>query len=466
MHLRAEMAAGRGEVAIDDGKFSLADYRGFLADNDDEHRRVPCSSRPSRSPPSDGRGTWPASSAARPKGLFTFVWHAVHRPLTIDGRHRRDTACTMAKSSDQANSGYLEVERKFEVVESTVSPVVRGAVVGGAGGAFAVAAARCRLLRHAGPRSRRPPRHVAPPHRWHRRRLAPQIAGRAGRQDRGASAARRRERRRRVPDDLLDVVLAIVRDRPVSPVARISTSRTVDVLLRTRRRPQWQSSATTDGRPRRPARTTRVRAAVARVGAGTGRGRRPRPAGPADEPAARRGRGAGRPRFETRARPGGVPTSTNRKRSTTPADPVHRAVAEQVEQLLVWDRAVRADVVRLGAPDAGDDAQDPQPVAGVGGCVRHLRRRVDPRRVAAVGGGSGVARDAEVLAERYEQALDELPGGAGARAGAGAAGRGRQEALQVRPAAVADRDAVAALLPAARRAGGPGGRRAAADAAG
>ncbi|OBF32319.1 urea amidolyase [Mycobacterium sp. ACS1612] len=35
LHLRAEMAAGRGDVAIDDGKFSLADYRGFLADNDD-----------------------------------------------------------------------------------------------------------------------------------------------------------------------------------------------------------------------------------------------------------------------------------------------------------------------------------------------------------------------------------------------------------------------------------------------
>jgi urea carboxylase len=35
MHLRAEMAAGRGEVAIDDGKFSLADYREFLTENDD-----------------------------------------------------------------------------------------------------------------------------------------------------------------------------------------------------------------------------------------------------------------------------------------------------------------------------------------------------------------------------------------------------------------------------------------------
>ena len=35
MDMRAEMAAGHGEVAIDDGKFWLADYRGFLTDNDD-----------------------------------------------------------------------------------------------------------------------------------------------------------------------------------------------------------------------------------------------------------------------------------------------------------------------------------------------------------------------------------------------------------------------------------------------
>ena len=33
-----------------------------------------------------------------------------------------------------------------------------------------------------------------------------------------------------VPDDLKDVVLAIVRDRPLGPVARISTDRTVDLL--------------------------------------------------------------------------------------------------------------------------------------------------------------------------------------------------------------------------------------------
>jgi urea carboxylase len=35
IHLRAEMAAGRGEVAIEDGEFSLAGYQGFLSANDE-----------------------------------------------------------------------------------------------------------------------------------------------------------------------------------------------------------------------------------------------------------------------------------------------------------------------------------------------------------------------------------------------------------------------------------------------
>jgi hypothetical protein len=36
-----------------------------------------------------------------------------------------------------------------------------------------------------------------------------------------------------VPDGLKDIVLAIVRDRPLGPVARISTDRTVDILYDT-----------------------------------------------------------------------------------------------------------------------------------------------------------------------------------------------------------------------------------------
>ena len=72
-----------------------------------------------------------------------------------------------------------------------------------------------------------------------------------------------------VPDDLKDVVLAIVRDRPLGPVARISTDRTVDLLYGA------------DGSPIAEFSDDKViasagegdAAAVARVGAGTGRGR-------------------------------------------------------------------------------------------------------------------------------------------------------------------------------------------------
>jgi hypothetical protein len=84
MHLRAETAAGRGEVAIDDGKFSLADYRGFLTDNDDgiaafrQQKAVAFAAE---------RRAWDLAGEFRraSEGLFTFVWHSVHRSLTITG---------------------------------------------------------------------------------------------------------------------------------------------------------------------------------------------------------------------------------------------------------------------------------------------------------------------------------------------------------------------------------------------
>ena len=264
--------------------------------------------------------------------------------------------------------------------------VVRGAFGGGAGGAVAVAAARGRLLRHAGTRPGGPPRHAAPAHRRVRRRLAPQAA--RGRRTPAPRSGRRSDEGvdDDVPDDLRDVVLAIVRDRPLAPVARISTNRTVDLLYGADGSPLAEfcddkvtASAGEDGE-----------AAVARVGAGAGRGRRRRrrtcwtgwPTGCSTR--------ARRPRGTARNSPGCWRAPTTPKQPKTPtADPVHRAVAEQVESLVEWDRAVRADVVRLGAPDAGDDAQDPQPAAGVGGCVRDLRRRVGPRRAAAAGQCAG-----------------------------------------------------------------------------
>ena len=113
------------------------------------------------------------------------------------GRHRRDTACTMGKSSDQANSG---IWRSSASSTSSNRPFRRrstGLSSVAAGGALAFAAARRRLLRHSRPRSGRPPGDAAQAHRRRRRRVAPQTARRTGRPHRGARTAGRRGRRRR-----------------------------------------------------------------------------------------------------------------------------------------------------------------------------------------------------------------------------------------------------------------------------
>lgn len=100
---------------------------------------------------------------------------------------------------------------------------------------------------------------------------------------------------------------------------------------------------------------------------------------------------------------------TTPARPEPPSDPVHRAVAEQVAALLQWDRAVRADE---------DDAVHQMRVT-----IRQIRSLLQAseeefgltddatiltelRELAAV---LGIARDAEVLTERYRDALDALP---------------------------------------------------------
>src|SRR4051794_28895441 len=135
----------------------------------------------------------------------------------------------MGKSSDQANSRYLEVERKFEVFGSTVSPSFEG-------------------LSFVARVERQPTQQLdavyfdTPAHDLAARRVT--LRRRTGGTDAGwhlklpAGADARTEvraplhddNRDTVPDELLDVVLAIVRDRPVGPVASISTSRNVELL--------------------------------------------------------------------------------------------------------------------------------------------------------------------------------------------------------------------------------------------
>jgi CHAD domain-containing protein len=311
----------------------------------------------------------------------------------------------MAESSNQANSRYLEVERKFEVVESTVSPSFEG-------------------LSSVSRAERSPSQQLdavyfdtrghdlAVHHVTLRRRTGGNDAGWHLKLPAGPDA--RTEVRAplgdasdadAVPEELLDVVLAIVRDRPVRPVARITTSRTVDVLyghdglaLAEFSDDQVTAQAGPDGDEQR------WREWELELAEGADRDLLDRltnrlldaGAMPADygSKLARVLESAGEPEQEEAA---------------PPADPVHRAVAEQVEQLLVWDRAVRADVydsvhqMRVTTRKIRSLLQASEGAFGIADDAWILD---ELRQLAAV---LGVARDAEVLAERYEQTLDELP---------------------------------------------------------
>jgi CHAD domain-containing protein len=93
-----------------------------------------------------------------------------------------------------------------------------------------------------------------------------------------------------------------------------------------------------------------------------------------------------------------------------PEDPVQRAVAEQVDELLVWDRAVRADAfdsvhqMRVTTRKIRSLLRDAQASLEVSeGTYAWV---LDELRELA--GVLGVARDAEVLEQRYEQELDRL----------------------------------------------------------
>jgi CHAD domain-containing protein len=207
------------------------------------------------------------------------------------------------------------------------------------------------------------------------------------------------------PAELLDVVLAIVRDRPVSPVARISTTREVHLLHGA---DDAVLAEFCDDR------------VTAGLGAdGTIAEQRWREwelelVGPkvnTDLLDTLCGR-----LLDAGAKPAGHGSKLARVLDTThsgdaghPADPLHRALAHQLDELLVWDRAVRAqadDAVHQmrvtirtirsllqAAPDSFGLADD-TPI------VDELRE---------LGNVLGEARDAEVLAERYRTALDVLP---------------------------------------------------------
>jgi CHAD domain-containing protein len=210
-----------------------------------------------------------------------------------------------------------------------------------------------------------------------------------------------------VPAELLDVVLAIVRDRPLSPVARITTTREVHLLCRADGAAlaefcDDQVTAMRVATPDAPAveqrwREWELELLDSEANAELLDRLSNRLLGAGATPA---GRGSKLAR---------VLGTTQNDPDVRAVDPVHQAVAEQVDQLLVWDRAVRADA---------DDAVHQMRVT-----TRRIRSLLQASpdslglcddtsildELRELAGVLGEARDAEVLGERYRRALDELP---------------------------------------------------------
>lgn len=195
-----------------------------------------------------------------------------------------------------------------------------------------------------------------------------------------------------VPDELLDVVTAIVRDRPLAPVAQIQTARSVVVLRDDHGEVlaefcDDQVTASADDGAEQHWREWELE-----LGCG-------------DLELLDR---LSNRLLDTGASPAGYGSKLARVLGTPavpahPTDRLHRALAEQIEQLLVWDRAVRADA---------DDAVHQMRVT-----IRRVRSLLHGEEAAhaallgelqELGTVLGVARDAEVLAQRYQRALDEL----------------------------------------------------------
>ncbi|BBZ52103.1 CYTH and CHAD domain-containing protein [Mycobacterium heidelbergense] len=311
-------------------------------------------------------------------------------------------------------SRHLEVERKFDVVESTVSPSFEGIAAVTHVEKSPVQSLDATyfdtptqdLARNKITLRRRTGGHDAG---WHLKLPAgpdarTEVRAPLGAPERGAQDT--------VPDELRDIVLAIVRDRPLEPVARISTERETQVLygadgaalaeFSNDRVTAWATGGSDASPAEQEWREWELELSEASEKNGTvdtellsrlsnrlldaGAA----PAGHASKLARVLG---------AQARPNGA---------RPPADPIHRAVAEQVDELLVWDRAVRADA---------DDAVHQMRVT-----IRKIRSLLadsldsfgssdtawildELRELANV---LGAARDAEVLAERYQLALDKL----------------------------------------------------------
>ena len=314
----------------------------------------------------------------------------------------------------QKTSRYLEVERKFDVVESTVSPSFEGiAAVAHVEksptqslDAVYFDTPSQELARHKITLRRRSGGHDAG---WH---LKLPAGPDARTELRAPLTASDPAGENTVPSELLDVVLAIVRDRPVEPVARITTERESQVLY------------SIDGTALAEFSNDHVTAWSGGAAAGTGSAPAEHEwrewelelvAGSGTADTALLSRLSNR-LLDAGAAPAGHGSKLARVLGATlpangtrpPEDPVHRAVAEQVDELLVWDRAVRADVddavhqMRVTTRKIRSLLRESQDSFGLSDGAWILN---ELRELASV---LGMARDAEVLAQRYEQQLNQL----------------------------------------------------------
>ena len=328
-------------------------------------------------------------------------------------RDRDDAPPSELKMPSKApkTSRHLEVERKFDVDESTVTPSFEGIAAVARVEQSSVQSLDAMyydtpkqdLARNKITLRRRTGGHDAG---WHLKLPAGPDARTEIHAPLDASGAEHT-----VPSELLDVVLAIVRDRPVAPVARITTKRESQVLYSSEGAAlaefsndhviAWAAgSGSSDSEPEEQEwREWELELAATNGTPNTellGRlGNRLLDAG-----AAPAGHGS------KLARVLGATLPSNGTRP--PQDPVHRAVAQQVEELLVWDRAVRADAydavhqMRVTTRKIRSLLRDSHDSFGLSDGAWVLN---ELRELAGV---LGVARDAEVLAERYEQELDHL----------------------------------------------------------
>ncbi len=299
-------------------------------------------------------------------------------------------------------SRHTEVERKFDVVDSTLSPSFEGLST--------VARVERSPSQHLEAVYFDTPDHDLAAHRITLRR-------RTGGADAGwhlklpAGPDTRTEVRTPlddgiggvVPDGLRDIVLAIVRNRPLGPVARISTDRTVDVLYDSAGSPIAEFSDDKVIASAGEGDQLQWREWELELAEGASRDLLDRLANRLlDAGAAAAGHGSKLARV--------LASATDDEAKPKPkADPIHKAVAEHVRELVEWDRAVRADVydsvhqMRVATRKIRSLLQSAEGAFGISSDAWVLD---ELRQLAAV---LGVARDAEVLAQRYEKALDELP---------------------------------------------------------